>query len=184
MRMAFPHCGQSRRLVLVSAASKSRQLAGWGSSRELAVSSSWRQRASLAARWQLARASGGATRARLAAREQRFPAEAEVISDGARHLCDADGVFHARAAGAQHGHYQRHVEIVLGRGSVVRALSGVAEGTPRGTETGRTCSNPHGADCPPYEITGFRPSFLCRKVAKASRRRAVLCRAGGIQDGP
>src|ERR1039458_1016824 len=60
MRMAFPHCGQSRRLVLVSAASKSRQLAGWGSSRELAVASSWRQRASLAARFRVERVLAGA----------------------------------------------------------------------------------------------------------------------------
>src|ERR1035437_7227956 len=46
------------------------------------------------------------------------------------------------------------------------------EGTPRGTETGRTCSNPHGADCPPYEITGLRPSFLPQKVASGERSRS------------
>src|ERR1035437_9936020 len=47
------------------------------------------------------------------------------------------------------------------------------EGTPRGTETGRTCSNPHGADRPPYEITGFRPSFLRRKVASFDESRCL-----------
>src|ERR1019366_2056853 len=46
MRMALPHCGQRWRLVRVSAARKSRQSAGWGSSWEQAVASSWRQRVS------------------------------------------------------------------------------------------------------------------------------------------
>src|ERR1019366_3683851 len=48
---------------------------------------------------------------------------------------------------------------------------GLDVGTPRGTETGRTCSNPQGADCSPYEITGLRPSFLRRKVAKLAPTR-------------
>src|ERR1035437_3790258 len=49
-------------------------------------------------------------------------------------------------------------------------FAGNVQGLTRGhreAPPGRTCSKPHGADCPPYEITGFRPSFLRRKVASA-----------------
>ena len=54
-RIPMPHCGHKRRLLAVSAASQSRQAAGWGSSAEQGVASSRRHNSSFSARWQLAR---------------------------------------------------------------------------------------------------------------------------------